>query len=64
MKLYQSLRDYTPVQTSSDVEELCFCKGDIIRIFGDVDEDGFYWVRLKEFWGVLGINNFSFSGRN
>lgn len=26
--------------------ELTFCAGDIIAVFGDIDEDGFYYVSL------------------
>ena len=26
--------------------ELTFCAGDIIAVFGEIDEDGFYYVRM------------------
>lgn len=33
---------YAPVQA-----ELTFSAGDIIHVFGDMDEDGFFYVSLK-----------------
>lgn len=42
-----ALYDYDPRESSpnTDVEaELTFCAGDIIAVFGDIDEDGFYYV--------------------
>lgn len=31
--------------------ELTFCTGDIITVFGEIDEDGFYYVS----WFLLGL---------
>lgn len=43
--------------------ELTFCAGDIIAVFGEIDEDGFYYVSdcLKErkFLAVLKVVNCS-----
>lgn len=27
--------------------ELTFCAGDVITVFGDIDEDGFYYVSMS-----------------
>uniref|UniRef100_A0A3Q0RPB2 RIMS-binding protein 2 n=1 Tax=Amphilophus citrinellus TaxID=61819 RepID=A0A3Q0RPB2_AMPCI len=42
-----ALYDYDPRESSPNVDveaELTFCAGDIIAVFGDIDEDGFYYV--------------------
>uniref|UniRef100_H2TV60 RIMS-binding protein 2 n=1 Tax=Takifugu rubripes TaxID=31033 RepID=H2TV60_TAKRU len=47
-----ALYDYDPRESSPnlDVEaELTFCAGDVIIVFGQIDEDGFYYVSAKCF---------------
>ncbi|KAK0154100.1 RIMS-binding protein 2 [Merluccius polli] len=42
-----ALYDYDPRESSPNVDveaELTFCAGDIMAVFGDIDEDGFYYV--------------------
>ncbi|CAI9608521.1 unnamed protein product, partial [Staurois parvus] len=42
-----ALYDYDPRESSPNVDveaELTFCTGDIITVFGEIDEDGFYYV--------------------
>ncbi|NXR12832.1 RIMB2 protein, partial [Semnornis frantzii] len=41
-----ALYDYDPRESSPNVDveaELTFCTGDIITVFGEIDEDGFYY---------------------
>nr|XP_054366219.1 RIMS-binding protein 2 [Mirounga angustirostris] len=42
-----ALYDYDPRESSPNIDveaELTFCTGDIITVFGEIDEDGFYYV--------------------
>ncbi|KAI1893545.1 hypothetical protein AGOR_G00124830 [Albula goreensis] len=51
--------DYDPRESSpnADIEaELSFCAGDIIHIFGDMDEDGFYYGDLNGQRGLVPSN--------
>ncbi|XP_023393175.1 RIMS-binding protein 2 [Pteropus vampyrus] len=46
-----ALYDYDPRESSPNIDaeaELTFCTGDIITVFGEIDEDGFYY-RLRPF---------------
>lgn len=48
-KLYRALYDYDPREASPNIDseiELSFCRGDVLAIFGPVDEDGFFRVSL------------------
>ncbi|MEQ2179041.1 RIMS-binding protein 2, partial [Goodea atripinnis] len=41
-----ALYDYDPRESSPNVDveaELTFCAGDVITVFGEIDEDGFYY---------------------
>uniref|UniRef100_A0A4W6FKH7 RIMS-binding protein 2 n=1 Tax=Lates calcarifer TaxID=8187 RepID=A0A4W6FKH7_LATCA len=45
-----ALYDYDPRESSPNVDveaELTFCAGDVITVFGEIDEDGFYYVSTK-----------------
>lgn len=38
--------------------ELTFCAGDVITVFGEIDEDGFYYVSAQHFhFDDVGWNN-------
>ncbi|KAF0033528.1 hypothetical protein F2P81_013594 [Scophthalmus maximus] len=42
-----ALYDYDPRESSPNVDveaELTFCAGDVVTVFGEIDEDGFYYV--------------------
>ncbi|KAF0299606.1 RIMS-binding protein 2 [Amphibalanus amphitrite] len=50
-----ALYDYDPRHLSPNVDaemELSFCTGDIIQVYGDMDDDGFY---IGEIGGVRGL---------
>ncbi|KAF7669159.1 hypothetical protein LDENG_00236050 [Lucifuga dentata] len=43
-----ALYDYDPRESSPNVDveaELTFCAGDVVNVFGEIDEDGFYYVK-------------------
>ncbi|XP_069647685.1 peripheral-type benzodiazepine receptor-associated protein 1 isoform X11 [Haliaeetus albicilla] len=51
--------DYNPKESSpnADVEaELTFCAGDIITVFGSMDDDGFYYGELNQQRGLVPSN--------
>ncbi|XP_073917430.1 RIMS-binding protein 2 isoform X4 [Castor canadensis] len=54
-----ALYDYDPRESSPNVDveaELPFCTGDIITVFGDIDEDGFYYGELNGQKGLVPSN--------
>ncbi|XP_047229514.1 RIMS-binding protein 2 isoform X3 [Girardinichthys multiradiatus] len=54
-----ALYDYDPRESSPNVDveaELTFCAGDIIAVFGDIDEDGFYYGELNGHHGLVPSN--------
>uniref|UniRef100_A0A8C1CGC3 RIMS-binding protein 2 n=1 Tax=Cyprinus carpio carpio TaxID=630221 RepID=A0A8C1CGC3_CYPCA len=54
-----ALYDYDPRESSPNVDveaELTFCAGDIIAVFGDIDEDGFYHGELNGHRGLVPSN--------
>ncbi|XP_058512727.1 RIMS-binding protein 2 isoform X2 [Ochotona princeps] len=51
--------DYDPRESSPNVDaeaELTFCTGDIIAVFGEIDEDGFYYGELNGQKGLVPSN--------
>ncbi|XP_054612329.1 RIMS-binding protein 2 [Dunckerocampus dactyliophorus] len=54
-----ALYDYDPRESSPNVDveaELTFCTGDIIAVFGDIDEDGFYYGEINGHHGLVPSN--------
>uniref|UniRef100_A0A674HR15 RIMS-binding protein 2 n=1 Tax=Taeniopygia guttata TaxID=59729 RepID=A0A674HR15_TAEGU len=54
-----ALYDYDPRESSPNVDveaELTFCTGDIITVFGEIDEDGFYYGELNGQKGLVPSN--------
>ncbi|XP_027627177.1 RIMS-binding protein 2 [Tupaia chinensis] len=54
-----ALYDYDPRESSPNVDveaELTFCTGDIITVFGEIDEDGFYYGELNGQKGFVPSN--------
>nr|XP_026263815.1 RIMS-binding protein 2 isoform X8 [Urocitellus parryii] len=54
-----ALYDYDPRESSPNVDveaELTFCTGDIITVFGEIDEDGFYYGELNGLKGLVPSN--------
>ncbi|XP_049625153.1 RIMS-binding protein 2 isoform X5 [Suncus etruscus] len=54
-----ALYDYDPQESSPNVDveaELTFCTGDIITVFGELDEDGFYYGELNGQKGLVPSN--------
>ncbi|KAJ8401093.1 hypothetical protein AAFF_G00390500 [Aldrovandia affinis] len=54
-----ALYDYDPRESSPNVDveaELTFCAGDIISVYGDIDEDGFYYGELNGHKGLVPSN--------
>ncbi|XP_051956486.1 RIMS-binding protein 2 isoform X2 [Xyrauchen texanus] len=54
-----ALYDYDPRESSPNVDveaELTFCAGDIVAVFGDIDEDGFYHGELNGHRGLVPSN--------
>ncbi|KAM7051165.1 RIMS-binding protein 2 isoform 10-T11 [Molossus nigricans] len=54
-----ALYDYDPRESSPNIDveaELTFCTGDIISVFGDIDEDGFYYGELNGQKGLVPSN--------
>ncbi|MGH0175745.1 UNVERIFIED_CONTAM: hypothetical protein FKN15_000224, partial [Acipenser sinensis] len=48
-----ALYDYDPRESSPNVDveaELTFCAGDIITVFGEIDEDGFYYFLILPYF--------------
>lgn len=37
-------------------EELSFRKGDVIKVLGEIDEDGFYYGQLNDHYGLIPSN--------
>ncbi|XP_041792543.1 RIMS-binding protein 2 [Chelmon rostratus] len=54
-----ALYDYDPRESSPNVDveaELTFCAGDVINVFGEIDEDGFYYGELNGHKGLVPSN--------
>nr|4Z8A_A Chain A, RIM-binding protein, isoform F [Drosophila melanogaster] len=55
-----ALYDYDPQELSPNVDaeqvELCFKTGEIILVYGDMDEDGFYMGELDGVRGLVPSN--------
>ncbi|XP_046727328.1 RIMS-binding protein 2 isoform X7 [Silurus meridionalis] len=54
-----ALYDYDPRESSPNVDveaELTFCAGDVIAVFGEIDEDGFYYGELNGHRGLVPSN--------
>ncbi|OWK51263.1 RIMS-binding protein 2 [Lonchura striata] len=54
-----ALYDYDPRESSPNVDveaEMTFCTGDIITVFGEIDEDGFYYGELNGQKGLVPSN--------
>ncbi|XP_022453878.1 RIMS-binding protein 2 isoform X8 [Delphinapterus leucas] len=54
-----ALYDYDPRESSPNIDveaELTFCTGDIITVFGEIDEDGFYYGELSGQKGLVPSN--------
>ncbi|XP_051268651.1 RIMS-binding protein 2 isoform X3 [Dicentrarchus labrax] len=54
-----ALYDYNPRESSPNVDveaELTFCVGDILAVFGDIDEDGFYYGEINGHRGLVPSN--------
>ncbi|XP_075689326.1 RIMS-binding protein 2 isoform X4 [Rhinoderma darwinii] len=54
-----ALYDYDPRESSPNVDvetELTFCTGDIITVFGEIDEDGFYYGEINGHKGLVPSN--------
>uniref|UniRef100_A0A6Q2X2I1 RIMS-binding protein 2 n=1 Tax=Esox lucius TaxID=8010 RepID=A0A6Q2X2I1_ESOLU len=57
--LMVALYDYDPRESSPNVDveaELTFCAGDIIAVFGEIDEDGFYYGEMNGHRGLVPSN--------
>ncbi|KAL2099850.1 hypothetical protein ACEWY4_004244 [Coilia grayii] len=54
-----ALYDYDPRESSPNVDveaELTFCAGDIMAVFGEIDEDGFYYGEINGHRGLVPSN--------
>ncbi|XP_063065876.1 RIMS-binding protein 2 isoform X2 [Engraulis encrasicolus] len=54
-----ALYDYDPRESSPNVDveaELTFCAGDIMAVFGEIDEDGFYYAEINGHRGLVPSN--------
>ncbi|XP_056443725.1 RIMS-binding protein 2 [Gadus chalcogrammus] len=54
-----ALYDYDPRESSPNVDvetELTFCAGDIMAVFGEIDEDGFYYGDINGHRGLVPSN--------
>ncbi|XP_057603217.1 RIMS-binding protein 2 isoform X2 [Hippopotamus amphibius kiboko] len=54
-----ALYDYDPRESSPNIDveaELTFCTGDIITVFGEIDEDGFFYGELNGHKGLVPSN--------
>uniref|UniRef100_A0A673ZNJ7 RIMS-binding protein 2 n=1 Tax=Salmo trutta TaxID=8032 RepID=A0A673ZNJ7_SALTR len=54
-----ALYDYDPRESSPNVDveaELTFCAGDVITVFGEIDEDGFHYGELNGHKGLVPSN--------
>uniref|UniRef100_A0AAV2J0X4 RIMS-binding protein 2 n=1 Tax=Knipowitschia caucasica TaxID=637954 RepID=A0AAV2J0X4_KNICA len=54
-----ALYDYDPRESSPNVDveaELTFCAGDILAVYGDIDEDGFYYGEMNGHRGLVPSN--------
>ncbi|XP_062887098.1 RIMS-binding protein 2 isoform X1 [Mobula hypostoma] len=59
MKRMMAVFDYDPRESSPNVDieaELTFSAGDIITVYGDMDEDGFYYGNLNGIYGLAPSN--------
>ncbi|KAM9821920.1 RIMS-binding protein 2 isoform 4-T4 [Syngnathus typhle] len=54
-----ALYDYDPRESSPNIDieaELTFCAGDVMTVFGEIDEDGFYYGELNGHSGLVPSN--------
>lgn len=54
-----ALYDYDPRESSPNVDveaELTFCAGDIVSVWGELDEDGFYYGEMNGHRGLVPSN--------
>ncbi|XP_068681070.1 peripheral-type benzodiazepine receptor-associated protein 1-like isoform X3 [Montipora foliosa] len=60
VRVFLALYDYDPSSMSpnpdAEEEELAFNEGDLIKVYGDKDEDGFYWGELNGRAGYIPFN--------
>ncbi|PFX31720.1 RIMS-binding protein 2 [Stylophora pistillata] len=60
VRVFLALYDYDPATMSpnpdAEEEELTFNEGDLIKVYGDKDEDGFYWGELNGKAGYIPFN--------
>ncbi|XP_032236492.2 peripheral-type benzodiazepine receptor-associated protein 1 isoform X2 [Nematostella vectensis] len=60
VRIFIALYDYDPSTMSpnpgAEEEELKFSEGDLIKIFGEKDEDGFYWGECEGVTGFVPYN--------
>jgi len=60
VRVFLALYDYDPATMSpnpdAEDEELAFREGDLIKVYGDKDEDGFYWGELDGRAGYVPFN--------
>ena len=59
MKRKIALYDYDPTELSPNVDsevELTFKTGDLVTIYGDMDDDGFYMGELRGMRGLVPSN--------
>ncbi|XP_076801089.1 peripheral-type benzodiazepine receptor-associated protein 1-like isoform X2 [Clavelina lepadiformis] len=57
--LYVALYDYDPKESSPNIDaeiELSFSRGDFIKVYGSMDEDGFFRGELDEHFGLVPSN--------
>ena len=60
VRVFVALFSYDPFTMSPNIddvdEELAFAEGDLIKIFGECDEDGFYYGELRDKCGFVPSN--------
>ena len=60
VRVFIALFTYDPITMSPNTEdveeELTFTEGDLIKIFGECDEDGFYYGELRDRYGFVPSN--------
>lgn len=60
VRVFVALFSYDPVTMSPNIddvdEELAFSEGDLIKVFGECDDDGFYYGELGDLCGLVPSN--------
>ena len=59
---YIAVYDYNPSESSPNIdkdEELVLRKGDIVKVLGDLDDDGFYYAKVNGRKGYVPSNYLS-----